>query len=188
MICQVDLGGSIDADPFRDNEGSFYLLWKNDGNCCFLPVSLWIQELSSDGLALHGQPIELLKRDQPWEVPLIENPALVEHNSKYYLFYSANMWDTPYYAIGYAVCETVLGPCTKPLSRPWLEHQPHATGPGGQSFFTDRKGNLWMAYHAWTGANIGNAIGERSFRIDLVIFDDNQPVTNGPTSGSQPLP
>lgn len=188
MICQVDLGGSIDPYPFREDDGTLYLLWKNDGNCCFLGVSLWIQELSPDGLTLQGEPIELLRRDQPWEIPLIENPAMLKHNDKYYLFYSANRWDTPYYAIGYAVCETVLGPCEKPLSEPWLESVPQATGPGGQSFFTDDKGNLWIAYHAWTGANIGNEIGDRSLRIDLVTFEGDKPVTNGPTYTPHLLP
>lgn len=188
IVCQVDLGGSIDPYPFREDDGKLYLLWKNDGNCCALGVSLWIQELSPDGLSLLGQPIKLLNRDQGWEVPLIENPAMLKHRDKYYLFYSANKWDSPYYAIGYAVCETVIGPCEKPLDEPWLKYIPQATGPGGQSFFTDDDGNLWMAYHAWTGADIGDQIGERTLRIDLVTFEGDKPVTNGPTYTPQLLP
>ena len=188
MICQVDLGGSIDPYSFRDDDGKLYLLWKNDGNCCFLGVSLWIQELTEDGLNLVGEPRKLLNRDQNWELPLIENPAMVEHNDSYYLFYSANKWDSLYYAIGYAVCETVLGPCEKPLSGPWIDYENPVMGPGGQSFFTDEEGNLWMAYHAWTGANIGNANGQRSLRLDLVTFEGDQPVTNGPTYTPQLLP
>src|SRR5579875_1520393 len=31
LLCDRD-GGSIDASPFRDNDGSLYLYWKNDGN------------------------------------------------------------------------------------------------------------------------------------------------------------
>jgi beta-xylosidase len=188
FVCQAKLGGSIDAYPFRDDDGKLYLLWKNDGNCCFLGVSLWIQELSPDGMNLIGEPIKLIDRDQPWEVPLIENPAMIKHNDKYYLFYSANQWDSPYYAIGYAVCETVTGPCEKPLDKPWLQSIPQATGPGGQSFFTDDEGNLWMAYHAWTGANVGYPNGQRSLHIDLVTFEADKPVTNGPTFTPQLLP
>lgn len=188
FICQVDLGGSIDPYPFRDDNGKLYLLWKNDGNCCNLEVALWIQELSPDGMTLVGEPVKLITRDQPWERPLIENPAMLEHDDKYYLFYSANKWDSPYYAIGYAVCETITGPCEKPLDEPWLKYIPQATGPGGQSFFTDEEGNLWMAYHAWTGANIGDAIGDRTLRLDLVTFEDGRPVTNGPSSTPQLFP
>lgn len=188
FICQGELGGSIDAYPYRDEDGQLYLLWKNDGNCCGLEVALWIQELSPDGLTMLGEPIKLIVRDQPWERPLIENPAVVEHDNRYYLFYSGNWWESHQYAVGYALCETVTGPCEKPLDTPWFEYRAPVMGPGGQAFFTDPKGNLWMVYHAWTGANVGYPAGKRSLRIDLVTFEDGKPVTNGPTFTPQLLP
>ena len=61
-------------------------------------------------------------------------------------------------------------------------------GPGGESFFTDTEGNLWMAYHAWTGADVGYPAGKRSLHIDRVTFEDDKPVTNGPSSTPQLLP
>ena len=188
FICQGDLGGSIDAYPYRDDDGKLYLFWKNDGNCCGLEVALWVQELSPDGLTLLGEPVKLIVRDQPWERPLIENPAMVKHDGKYYLFYSGNWWESHEYAVGYAICETVTGACEKPLDKPWFEFKPPVMGPGGESFFTDRDGNLWMAYHAWTGADVGYPLGKRSLRIDLVTFEGDKPVTNGPTFEPQPLP
>ncbi len=188
IVCQGDLGGSIDAYPFRDDDSKLYLFWKNDGNCCGLEVALWAQELSPDGLALVGEPVKLIVRDQPWERPLIENPAMVKHDDKYYLFYSGNWWESLEYAVGYAVCETVLGPCEKPLSEPWFQYEAPVMGPGGESFFTDTKGNLWMAYHAWTGANVGYPNGKRSLHIDLVTFEGDKPVTNGPSSTPQLFP
>ena len=188
FICQGELGGSIDAYPYVDDDGKLYLFWKNDGNCCNLDVWLWVQELSPDGLTLVGEPVQLIKRDQPWERPLIENPAMVEHNDQYYLFYSGNWWESHQYAISYAVCETVAGPCEKPLDKPWFDYENPVMGPGGQAFFTDTEGNLWMAYHAWTGANIGNDIGDRTLHIDLVTFEGDKPVTNGPTFTPQLIP
>ena len=188
FICQGELGGSIDAYPFRDDDGKLYLLWKNDGNCCGLDVALWIQELSPDGKTLVGEPVKLIERDQVWERPLIENPAMVRHGDQYYLFYSGNWWESHQYAIGYAICETVTGPCEKPLDEPWFQYEAPVMGPGGQSFFTDTKGNLWMAYHAWTGAAVGYPEGKRSLRIDLITFAGDKPVTNGPTYTPQLLP
>jgi beta-xylosidase len=189
FVCQTQLGGSIDAHPFQDDDGKLYLLWKNDGNCCGLEVALWIQELSADGMNLVGEPVKLIERDQPWERPLIENPAMVKHDGKYYLFYSGNWWESYEYAIGYAVCETVMGPCEKPLKEPWFKYKNPVMGPGGETFFTDKEGNLWMAYHAWTGAKVGySGGGERTLHIDLVTFEGDRPVTNGPTFTPQVLP
>jgi beta-xylosidase len=188
FICQSDLGGSIDAYPFKDDDGKLYLFWKNDGNCCGLEVALWVQELSPDGLTLVGEPVKLIVRDQPWERPLIENPAMVKNGDQYYLFYSGNWWESHEYAIGYAVCETVIGPCEKPLNEPWFIFKPPVMGPGGEAFFTDKEGNLWMAYHAWTGADVGYPGGKRSLHIDPVTFEDGKPVTNGPSSTPQLLP
>lgn len=188
FICQAELGGSIDAYPFRDANGGLHLYWKNDGNCCGFDVWLWGQQLSDDGLTLQGEPVQLIARDQPWERPLIENPAMVEHEGEYYLFYSGNWWEGIDYAVGFAVCEGVMGPCEKPLSEPIFRANADATGPGGQSLFRDTEGQLWMAYHAWTGVRVGYPRGERSLRLEPVYFDDGEPVIEGPTVDPQPLP
>ena len=49
LVCQRELGGSIDPYPYRDADGRLYLFWKNDGNCCAQPVHLWVQPLADDG-------------------------------------------------------------------------------------------------------------------------------------------
>jgi hypothetical protein len=189
FICQTDLGGSIDPSPFIDNDGKAYLLWKNDGNCCGKPVGIWIQQLSNDGLMIIGSPTELIQKDQSWEDPLIEGPSMVEEDGEYYLFYSANWWNSEYYAIGYAVCESITGLCIKPLTEPFFASKGNVLGPGGQEFFEDTKGDLWMAYHAWTAPNVGyENSGKRSLRIEPVAFADGKPVINGPTDTPQPLP
>lgn len=188
LVCQLELGGSIDPSPFVDADGTPYLLWKNDGNCCGRPVGLWVQRLSEDGLSLEGEPVELIRRDQLWENPLIEAPAMVEHDDQYYLFYSGNWWESHTYAVGYAVCETVTGPCVKPQRAPIFEFTKQAMGPGGEEFFRDAEGNLWMAYHAWTAPLVGYPEGERSLRIEPVTFVDGVPTIPGPTVDPQPLP
>lgn len=44
FVCQVEEGGSIDASPFRDADGTLYLYWKNDGNCCNMATHIYVQE------------------------------------------------------------------------------------------------------------------------------------------------
>ena len=40
LVCQEGLGGSIDPDLFTDADGSTYLIWKSDGNCCDRPSGI----------------------------------------------------------------------------------------------------------------------------------------------------
>lgn len=186
FICQTRLGGSIDPSPFVDEDGAAWLLWKNDGNCCGLSVGLWIQRLSDDGLSLVGQPTELLRHDRAWEAPLIEGPSMLKHGGRYYLFYSANWYESADYAVGYAIAEAITGPYRKVTTDgPLFAKRGNVAGPGGQEFFRDVKGNQWMAYHAWDARFVGYAkLGRRGLRIDRVTFVGDMPMLHGPTTGS----
>jgi beta-xylosidase len=173
LIYQLDLGGSIDASPFVDADGAAYLLWKADSNAIRRPSSLWIQRLSDDGTTLVAPPIRLLDHDAAWEKPLIEAPSLVRSGETYYLFYSANWWNTDRYAIGYATSSSVTGPYTKvTIERPWFASDAQVAGPGGQEWFVDHSGQLWMAYHGWAPGRIGYPHGARSLRLARVSISD----------------
>ena len=193
FICQVTapqaLCGSIDPSPFVDDHGEPYLVWKSDENAapCHGNSRLWSQKLTSDGRSLVGNPTPLLQRDRAWEAPLIEGPSMVKAAGKYYLFYSANWWESPNYAIGYAVCQGPLGPCEKRTTdRPLVASSNGALGPGGQEFMTDEKGQLWMAYHAWSHPTVGYANGgARSLRMTPVSFENGVPTFGIPTAPSQ---
>jgi beta-xylosidase len=187
FICQVNLGGSIDPYPFVDTNGQTYLYWKNDGNCCDLPVGLWVQRLSRDGQKLLGRPSELIQRDQLWELPLIENPAMWQQDGRYYLFYSGNWWESHAYAVGYAVCEHATGPCRKPLERPIFKAAGSVMGPGGEAFFVDAQNQLWFSYHAWTAPYTTYPKGARTLRIDRIHFEKGKPMIKEPTETPQPL-
>lgn len=182
FLCQLELGGSIDPSPFVDTDGTHYLLWKNDGNCCGFSIGIWIQRLSENRLSLVDEPTELIRQDQRWEHPLIEGPSMAKHDGRYYLFYSANWWESADYAVGYAVCESATGPCEKPLNEPLFAARGPVLGPGGQEFFTDTEGQLWMAYHAWIEPNVGYPTGKRSLRLEPVTFEAGEPVIPGPTA------
>lgn len=188
FLCQADLGGSIDPSPFVDADGALYLVWKNDGNCCGKTVGLWSQRLTADGSGLVGQAVRLLVRDQDWEGPLIEGPFLWREGGTYYLFYSANWYQSDRYAIGYGTCAGPLGPCAKPRTGPLVASAGAVAGPGGQTLFADARGTVWMAYHAWTAPRIGyDAGGVRSLRIDRLRFVDGVPALDGPSTTAQRL-
>jgi beta-xylosidase len=179
LIYQLSLGGSIDASPFVDTDGTAYLLWKADANAVQQPSSLWMQSLDADGLTLIGEPTRLLRYDAIWETPLIEAPSLVFAAGSYYLFYSANWWNTDRYAIGYATSPNVLGPYAKVTTTdPWFASDGAVAGPGGQEWFTDSTGNWQMAYHGWEPSAVGYPRGARSLRLASVSFDGGVPVAS----------
>ena len=157
-------------------DGDVFLLWKNDGNCCGLPVQIFSQPLRSDGLAVAAPPRALVAPDRSWEAGVVEAPAMVEHEGTHYLFYSGNAWNTAQYAVGYATCTGPAGPCRKPLNRPWLSSTEGVSGPGGLELF-DGGGQMHAVFHAWTGPVGYDAGGVRSLFTVGVEFADGAPVT-----------
>ena len=188
LVCQADEGGSIDASPFRDGDGSPYLLWKNDGNCCGLDTFIYSQKLSPDGLSLGGEPERLMKQDAAWEGQLVEAPLMWERDGEHYLFFSGNAFDSESYAVGYARCEGPSGPCEKASENPILKTSDGAAGPGHVAIVEDGEGKTWMAYHAWPRDAVGSKIPGRTFWIDELAWEDGHPTVKGPTGGAQPAP
>jgi beta-xylosidase len=178
LIYQLDHGGSIDPCPFSDVDGRLYLVWKSDDNAIGQPSSLWGQPLDGNGLTLLDSPVRLLDHDQAWEDPLIEGPSLVVAGGTYYLFYSANWWESAGYGIGYAMATSPLGPYTKAtLVGPWMGSDGGVAGPGGEDFCLQPSGQLLMAYHGWQPGRIGyGSGGARSLHLARVSFVDGLPV------------
>lgn len=190
LYCQLDLGGSIDSSPFVDADGTRYLLWKNDGNCCGIRTTIFIAPLSDDGLTLAGDPVETgLAVDAPWERTLIEAPTLWLDAGTYYLFFSSNDYNSRNYAVGYATAETVLGPYTDAPNNPIVATSDPAAGPGHQSVVEDADGDLWMAYHAWDSKLVGDFLGgRRALWLDELVLDGGTATVDGPEVGPQPVP
>ncbi|MFL6206599.1 MAG: glycoside hydrolase family 43 protein [Acidimicrobiales bacterium] len=183
LVCQRDRGGTIDPSAFTRRDGRAFLLFKSEGIAGREPTRLWSAPLDAAGLHLAGRAVELLHTEQPWEEPIIENPAMAYAGGRYFLFYSANRWDTAAYATGYAVCDSPLGPCGRPAQPRVLRSANGAAGPGGADFFTDADGDPWIAYHAWSAPRVGYpAGGSRSLRIDRVAFAGGRPWIAGPST------
>jgi len=182
LVCALDQGGAIDPSVVFDGEAP-HLLWKSDGNCCGLPTVVYSQPLSSDGLALAGSPIELLRNDLSWERDVIEGPSMIEVGDTWWLFYSANRWDHADYAVGLAECQSVVGPCEK-QPNPWLESTDSVAGPGGLEVvrLPDRAADL-VVFHGWVDGEVGYPEGARALFVHLVRWSRNGPDLVVPASG-----
>lgn len=184
FVCQVSgessFCGSIDPSPFVDEAGDAFLFWKSDENSsrCRGASRLWGQRLTPDGLDVTGPAVPLLTMDQPWERPLIEGPSMVANERAFHLFYSANWYESPSYAVGYATCSTPLGPCKKvTVNGPLFQSLGATLGPGGQEFFDDASGAKWMAFHAWSAPHTSYpAGGARTLRFARLTFAAGVPV------------
>lgn len=180
FVCQADLGGTIDASPFRDGD-TLYLYFKSDGNCCHLATRLWGQRLAPDGLSLLGTPVSLVTNDQPWEGAVVEAPNMLGHDGSYYLFYSGNDYAGARYAVGYARCESPLGPCAQASDNPILASARAGSapfvGPGGEDLF-QVGGMTVMAYHAWSVTG-GTPSGSRYLLIGRLGWHGTTPVVLG---------
>jgi beta-xylosidase len=187
-VCQSGYrGGSIDPSSYIDKYGRPWLLWKSEGTAGIEPTRIWSRPMRFDGLEFDGPAFELLHTDQAWEGPIIENPSMVYAGGKLLLFYSGGRWQNGTYAINWAHCAGLGGPCTKALG-PWVRSNDAVAGPGGQDFFRGQDGKLWMSYHGWNPGAVGyENHGRRTLRIDRVIMKDGAPVLYGPTHTPVPF-
>ncbi|XVV12089.1 glycoside hydrolase family 43 protein [Actinoplanes sp. CA-131856] len=188
LVCQADEGGSIDASPYLDESGGRWLYWKNDGNAIGRPTYLYGARLDDSGTRVVGERTRLLRNDADWEAHVIEAPQMVRHDGKLYLFYSANAFDADAYALGYATCETPLGPCRKAEENPILRSSAAAAGPGHGFLVTLPGGATWMLYHAWPDGAVGSVAPGRQLWLDRVDWVDGRPVVHGPTAEPQAVP
>lgn len=189
MLCQADLGGTIDADAFRDGDGKLYLYFKNDGNRVGKSSAIWGQRLSDDGRSLIGTPVSLAHDERPWEQKLIEAPTMVRvpGTAHYQLFYSGGYfgWNDDQrispYAMGYAACATPLGPCKRASNDPILHsfndrEAGCLSGPGHQSIFSVGSRNF-IAFHAWAATKgCRKADDKRFLYVAPIRWENGKPV------------
>lgn len=188
LVCEAAEGGSIDASPHRDSDGTLYLYWKNDGNAIRRPTYIYGRAMSPDGRRFTGPRVQLLTNDAGWEDHLVEAPQLVQRDGRRYLFFSANAFDSEAYAVGYAACTGPLGPCRDAAENPVLRSSAAAAGPGHSFLLTDDAGGTWLLYHAWPPDAVGSVAPGRQLWLDRVDWPDGRPVVRGPTADPQPAP
>lgn len=176
--------GLIDATFFRDQDGSQYLIWKEDGNDVGKPTPIKIRRLTPDGLDFEGPDRELIRNDLDWEGALVEAPWMVKRGDQYYLFYSANAFYDERYCVGVARATSPDGPFEK-LPRPILHSNEVWAGPGHGSLVTGPDGDDCFVYHSWLR---GSEQDGRMLMRDPVHWSEGWPsINDGTPSGGEDL-
>jgi putative cell wall-binding protein len=150
LVCQGNLGGTIDPQPFIDADGRPWLYFKNNDGSSAAVSKVWTVQLKSDGVNLDGPIREVLAKNTqqyPWQAT-VDNPQMVLAGGVYYLFHTGGNWEKPSYATGYAVCQGPAGPCTT-AQNPITGSYGNVQGPGGGTVAQDAAGAWWISYHGW---------------------------------------
>lgn len=188
LVCQFELGGSIDANAFRDKDGKLYLYWKADGNRIGKRSRLWGVELTPDGMKLAGAPRDIgLTDEDPWEQRVIEAPTMLRVPEGYALLYSGGYfgWNDDQrlspYAMNWARCTGPLGPCKDAGPTPILSSYARPgkegclSGPGHQSVFR-ANGGTFISFHGWsTSKGCRKGDGKRNLYIAPFGWENGAP-------------
>ncbi|UOQ82084.1 glycoside hydrolase family 43 protein [Hymenobacter sp. 5414T-23] len=122
---------TIDAHPYRDSDGQWYLFYARDfidTNNGYRPGTGLVVDRLVNMTSLAGESKTVMRARHDWTVfeknrtmPLYDNqtfkewhtlegPFMRKHNGKYYCFYSGANFLTPRYGVDYCVAETIMGP------------------------------------------------------------------------------
>lgn len=189
----------IDANIFIDQDGTPYTYFVRDCSNNMIngrgTSQIFMSQLSVDLKEFVTDPQLVLEPSQKWEHrsnrPRIwnEGPFVLERDGMYYMTYSANVYDSKFYAVGYATSRSPRGPWIKAEENPILEANMDigVSGPGHNSFALSPDGEeLFMVYHAHTFPE--EPSGNRAVYIDRVRFVNGKMVVDGPTKTPQNFP
>jgi len=196
---------TIDAHPFRDDDGAWYLFYSRD----FLDSA----EGQRVGTGIVVDRLEEMTRlagerrtvvrphadwqlyeqqrlwyDQVWDWYTVEGALVRKHNGRYYCFYSGGAWREPNYGVSYVVADHPIGPYQMDPAAQGpkiLRSDPgRVIGPGHASFVLGPDGKQeYIVYHAWGPEHTG-----RTMRVDLLEWGADGPWSPGPTVEPQRAP
>lgn len=203
--------GTIDADPFFDDDGNMYLYFSSseeqNGNCvygvkltdpCTADYSTLTKLLQPKKLTVDGEDFGYESKYMLDGGAINEGPFMLKHNGKYYLMYSPFSYTNRMYSVCTAIADSPLGCFTKVSEEngnPVLgieAYMEHMGGTGHASFVTVGD-ELFAVYHAHQNRAAGKG-NPRAVAIDRCTFIYNENLgcdmiyANGPTYSLQPLP
>jgi beta-xylosidase len=155
---------AIDAHPFRDRDGRWYLYFARDVLDSPRPgTHLAVAPMLS--MTSLGDAREALAPNAQWQVyehdramygrrfdwHTLEGPTVLWHGGRYHLLFSGGSWEGPSYGVGAAVAAHPLGPWRHVARRPVVMSRATTglIGPGHNSVLTDPVRGPIVPFHAW---------------------------------------
>ena len=150
---------NIDTYLFRDDDGKYYMYHARyvmqgeaGGN------TIQVAEYDFDNNRLVPGTLTLCaKVSEPWELTedgkkfinrTLEGPTVIKLDGKYYLFYSANDYQSIDYSVGYATSDNPYGPWTRYEGNPIIHRSiVGENGAGHGDYFVGKDGRPYYVYH-----------------------------------------
>jgi GH43 family beta-xylosidase/lysophospholipase L1-like esterase len=182
----------IDAHPFRDDDGQWYLYYATDfpdhDEKTFRGTALVVDRMKSM-TELEGNPQLVMRAHWSWQCYeknrdmlgeiadwyTLEGPTVLKRLGRYYCLYSGGCYQNETYGVDWLVADNPLGPWTEvgcEKGPQLLRTIPgRLIGPGHNSVVTSPDGQDYIVYHAWN-----EALSDRLMHIDLLDWEDDGPV------------
>jgi len=185
---------SIDAHPFRDDDGTMWLFYnvrtEDDPTWDGLAGTGTVVERLVDADRVAGRPRIVTFPSQRWEGNTEgdwfwnEGPYVLKRRGTYFQMYSGGNFEADKYAVGCASARSVAGPWTKRNDNPVFSGRGAIRGPGHNSFvFGPDAATPYVVYHGYVGDTAG-----RKVLLDRLTWTGDLPRIAGPTDGDQPVP
>jgi arabinan endo-1,5-alpha-L-arabinosidase len=196
---------TIDAHPFRDDDGQWYLFYAKNfpnmeggahpGTAVVVDKLVGMTKLAGEcrtvvraryGWTLYEARRRMNVYDQTFNWHTIEGAFVRKHNGRYYCFYSGSNYQTANYGVDYVVADKVMGPYTGQGDHArFLKGIPgKVRGPGHHSIVVGPDGRTeYVVYHAWDPA-----MKVRQLCLDKLVWTPAGPRCAGPTYRPQPRP
>lgn len=181
---------SYDGEYFMDDDGQEYLFWTQD--CGVLPDDCSGNGTVVDkliGMEKLAGSVRLVGKPEGWECRhrcILEAPALLKRDGRYYAQYSGAAYENDSYGGGYLYANAPLGPWTK-ADQLLKSMEAKVDGPGGADW-VKAPNNLddWAIYH---GRGITRETWDRWLRIDPVMWGrDRLWLPGAPSFAAQAAP
>ncbi len=187
---------AIDAHPFQDTDGKWYLFYCKDfldSDDKIRPGTAIVVDRLVDMTQLAGEEKVVTRATRDWQRfmanrPMynsiydwhtIEGASVLMHNGKYYCFYSGGRYENDTYGVDCVVADSVMGPYVddSPEAPRILRTVPgKVIGPGHNSFVSGPDDETYIVYHAWD-----EKMTARRMCIDKLRWTAKGPTVIGPT-------
>lgn len=182
---------SIDGHLFVDDDGQVYMYFVSWNTPTYGIYGVKLTQnmtLSRKSLTLIMTPTE------EWECDMgriTEGPYMLKHNGLYYITYSGSSYESPWYAVGYAVSDSPLGTYNKYQLNPIMVGNSQVHGTGHHCIVQSPDGEeMLIVYHCHN--NVEN-VHMRHICVDRIRFSPVEGEADrlevyGPTVTGQPYP